>query len=426
MATIRKRTWTTKKGEARTSWIVDFTDTSGNRQRRQFDDHDEAQQFRIDINYQMRAGTFQPESGSVTVADAANIFLKYCERRMKHGERMTRQMFVTYAGHVHNYICPDAEIHLRNQRFRETVFFRYGIGRVKLESLTARVVCDFRDNLRDAGLAVASVRKILGTLKLILSYAVNRDLIAVNAAQTVKVISRRADDARRVAPPSKSAMRRLIAVAEGDFRVTLMFAAMTGVRASEQRALRWRHIDFFKGEVKIETRVDGYGEEDVTKTKAGMRAIPLGEDLVRELQALQMRSKWGSPDDLVFPNEKGRYLNHDNLAKRKFAPLFEKLAKLHAQDPATHPPAPPRFNWHALRHFAISCWIEAGLPIKAVQTFAGHSSVTVTMDRYGHLFRSDDHRTAMSSISRQFSVEEPTRSDEHLKKPRGKPKEPEP
>src|SRR5712671_2414180 len=43
------------------------------------------------------------------------------------------------------------------------------------------------------------------------------------------------------------------------------------------------------------------------------------------------------------------------------------------------------FTLHALRHFAVSCWIDASLPPKAVQTFAGPSSLQVTMDRYGHL-----------------------------------------
>src|SRR5580692_2267575 len=61
--------------------------------------------------------------------------------------------------------------------------------------------------------------------------------------------------------------------------------------------------------------------------------------------------------------------------------------------------APEEFNWHALRHFAISCWIDAGLPPKTVQTFAGHSSLQVTMDRYGHLFKSDDHKKAMDAIA---------------------------
>jgi integrase len=59
------------------------------------------------------------------------------------------------------------------------------------------------------------------------------------------------------------------------FRVKLAFASWTGVRAGELHALRWRHIDLTKGEVEIETRVDAYGDEDVTKTAAGMRTIPM-------------------------------------------------------------------------------------------------------------------------------------------------------
>jgi hypothetical protein len=34
-----------------------------------------------------------------------------------------------------------------------------------------------------------------------------------------------------------------------------------------------------------------------------------------------------------------------------------------------------------------------------VQTFAGHASLQVTMDRYGHRFPSNDHRKAMNQIA---------------------------
>jgi integrase len=73
--------------------------------------------------------------------------------------------------------------------------------------------------------------------------------------------------------------------------------------------------------------------------------------------------------------------------KRQFRPLFAACG------------AKP-FNWHGLRHFAVSLWIEARLAPKTVQTFAGHASLQVTMDRYGHLFPSDDHRKAMDQIAR--------------------------
>jgi len=90
------------------------------------------------------------------------------------------------------------------------------------------------------------------------------------------------------------------------------------------------------------------------------------------------------------------------MVKRKFRPLFERLAKFHAEIPDKHPAPPPVFNWHALRHFAISCWIAAGLSPKTVQTFAGHSTLQVTMDRYGHLFKSEDHQRAMDAIAKEL------------------------
>ena len=37
---------------------------------------------------------------------------------------------------------------------------------------------------------------------------------------------------------------------------------------------------------------------------------------------------------------------------------------------------------------------------KIVQTFAGRSSLQGTMDRYGHMFKSDDHRRAMDRIAK--------------------------
>jgi integrase len=43
-----------------------------------------------------------------------------------------------------------------------------------------------------------------------------------------------------------------------------------------------------------------------------------------------------------------------------------------------------------------------GLAPNTVQTFAGHSSLAVTMDRYGHLFKSDDHRRAMEKIASEL------------------------
>jgi len=119
-----------------------------------------------------------------------------------------------------------------------------------------------------------------------------------------------------------------------------------------------------------------------------VRTLPLSDQLIAMLKTWRLKSQFSKMDDLIFPNRNGRYVGHDNLIKRQFLPLFDEIKDV------------TRFNWHGLRHFAISCWIEAGLAAKTVQTFAGHASLQVAMDRYGHLFPSDDHRKAMDQIAR--------------------------
>lgn len=398
---IRKRSWKNADGTETTVWVADVADATGHRERRQFDSRKEADAFRIATEGQMRAGTFRGDAAKFTVKDAAVAFLDYCEGRRQRRERMTTKNYKVMEGHVYNYICPDPKRHEGKKRVARLKLFDGGIGGIKMSNLRTRVVTDFRDRLREAGVTVVTARKILSTLQQIVGNAVSLDWVAINVAKGVKVIGRRDESARKIVPPSKEAMRALLAVADQDFRVKLAFASSTGVRAGELHALRWHHIDFTRAEVRIETRVDSYGDEDVTKTVAGMRTIPLSQQLVLMLKEWKLRTKRKKAEDLVFPNKRGWYTSHDNMVKRKFLPLFDLVEEKHKNEGVNEPP-PERFNWHALRHFAVSCWIEADLKPKTVQTFAGHSSLQVTMDRYGHLFKSDDHNIAMDMIAKSL------------------------
>jgi integrase len=283
---------------------------------------------------------------------------------------MTRKWLAVYRGHVNNHIL-SAD---------------YGVGGWKLAQLTARAVAQFRDRMRSAKVSVPTTRKVLATLHSVFEFAISQDWIATNAAHGVKVIGPRGEGSKKITPPSKAQLRTLIEAAPDDFKLMLIFAASTGTRAGEQWAARWRDLDFEKCELRISRRVDAYGEVGAPKTVAGVRTVPLSGQLASMLKAHKIRSKFSKSEDLIFTNSHGHHIGHDNLVKRRFLPLFEatKIA---------------RFNWHGLRHFAVSTWIEAGLVPKTVQTFAGHASLQVTMDRYGHLFPNDDHRRAMDQIA---------------------------
>ena len=49
---------------------------------------------------------------------------------------------------------------------------------------------------------------------------------------------------------------------------------------------------------------------------------------------------------------------------------------------------------HECRHTFASLMIAAGVNAKALSTFMGHSSITITMDRYGHLMPGSENEAA--------------------------------
>ena len=140
---------------------------------------------------------------------------------------------------------------------------------------------------------------------------------------------------------------------------------------TKPRALRWRYTDLRAKMVEVRERVDKYQNVARPKSAAGYRTIPLGPRLVQDLRAYKL-GQGPTIDDLVFPGRDGTYLRHDVEMKAWFEPLREKIDA-------------PRLRWHDLRHYAVSCWIEAGLNPKVIQTRAGHASIQTTYDRYGHL-----------------------------------------
>lgn len=94
--------------------------------------------------------------------------------------------------------------------------------------------------------------------------------------------------------------------------------------------------------------------------------------------------------DLVFPNGAGKIENLGNIIRRGLIPAQIAGRAVAADGKAKYT------GMHALRHFYASWCINRtkdgglGLPPKNVQERLGHASITITLDRYGHLFKGDD------------------------------------
>jgi len=58
-----------------------------------------------------------------------------------------------------------------------------------------------------------------------------------------------------------------------------------------------------------------------------------------------------------------------------------------------------RFGIHCLRHHCASQWISQRTDLKRVQTWLGHSTIELTMDRYGHLMIDQAGDAAIASAA---------------------------
>jgi integrase len=158
MASIRKRAWCNKKGE-QTAWVADYFDQNGKRHIKTFDTKKAAAAWLIETQGEVKRGVHTPENASITVADAAEIWIE--KGKLEELERSTLRQ---YRNHV--------DLHIKPSR----------IGTEKLARLSTPAIEAFRDDLlkkRSRPMA----RKVLTSLKSILSEAQRRGLVAHNAAQ---------------------------------------------------------------------------------------------------------------------------------------------------------------------------------------------------------------------------------------------------
>jgi integrase len=368
---VRKRAWVTRRGETKEAWVVDYADQQGDRHIHTFARKKDADDYQATVKVDVRQGVHTAPSKSVTVAEAAQSWIKRIEAEGR--ERSTVQQ---YRQHVDLHIAPR-------------------IGRLKLAHLTPAKVEALRDDLL-ANLSRPMARKVLTSFKSLLKVAKHAHAAAgVSIGRSKR--ERKLEIGRDIPTPAE--IKRLIEAAKDTRRRTLLLtAALTGLRASELRGLRWTDVDLkTAGELHVRQRADRYNAIGQPKTDSSVRTIPLAPDVLSALKEWKLACPKGEAG-LVFPTAKGRIEHHVNML-RSLAPAMIDAGVV---DKAGE----PKYALHAFRHFFASWCInrkaDGGreLPAKVVQQLLGHSSIVMTLDVYGHLFPRGDDRAELAAAAR--------------------------
>ncbi len=159
------------------------------------------------------------------------------------------------------------------------------------------------------------------------------------------------------------------------YGLLVTFAAYSGLRAGEIGGLRVGRLDLLRGRVDVvEALKDTNGRSSFGPTKNhANRTVRLPRFLCDQLGA-HLADRPHAPADLVFTGPMGGPLQHRTFYRRHFRPAVAAAG------------LPAALRFHDLRHTAAALLIAQGAHPRAIMERLGHSSITITLNVYGHLF----------------------------------------
>ena len=266
------------------------------------------------------------------------------------------------------------------------------------------------------GMAPRGIRYLHGLLKQALKAAVKKGDLPRNPAEfatlpkanhAAEIVDDDDEDPERVGALDRAqADRFLKAAREEDWHTALWYVLLTtGLRPGEALALKWRHVDMEKREVKVRATLTRIGVRGwkltKPKTEKSRRTVPLPDVTVRELR------RWKAQQSLerlaagpmwrdhgfVFTNRHGGPLNLSNLARRCFRRVMERAGLggygPEVPDKPRGQPGPkrrrlfiPSHRMYALRHTFASLLLADGVPLWLVSQLMGHTNITTTANNY--------------------------------------------
>lgn len=317
--------------------------------------------------------------------------------QMKHGfycrskEIRVNEWFRTWIDEYKILRCKSQTIRLYQNTYER--YIQETIGRRKVTDIKLAVLQKIINSLHEKGYSRAVITSVQTIIKGMFLQALRDGIVISDPAKNLVLpkFQRTAKGQRRVM--TREETDTFLQYAEKSaYYDYYRLALCTGLRINEAFALQWDDIDWerkmigIKGTLVYET---GKGvRKDSTKTDAGFREIPMidaSEKLLKKLRKkhAEMRILLGPEwkereglEDLVLFNAFGSSLCDTNVRKD-----INRIVERINQDgiPFAH------ITPHTFRHTFATRGLEAGIPLKVMQTILGHSSLAMTADLYSHV-----------------------------------------
>jgi integrase len=224
----------------------------------------------------------------------------------------------------------------------------------------------------------STVNHAIKVLRMIFEDAKRDGILADNPADGVKAMKRTNGRSRRAFTPAE--IKRVLAVANSEWRSLILFGLYTGQRLGDLARLTWANIDLQLDELRL-----------VTSKTGRVQIIPMAPPLRRHIETLPAGDDPSQPLHPSAFNSVSKAQKVGTLS-RQFYELMVRaglaVAKKHRKSKDCNGRDGRRqmseICFHSLRHTATSFMKNAGISSAIVQDIIGHESAAISAN-YTHI-----------------------------------------
>jgi len=340
-----------RRSDRRKPWRVRYRDPMGRERSRSFARKADADRFLATVQADLIRGDWtDPRLSKITIQE-------WAERWLRTKSHLKPKTLAGYRSNLHAHVLP-------------------AFGRYQLRHVDRMAVEEWMADLQASGLGPSGVRQARQVLNSMLALAVGASYLAANPVDRVR-------NPRQPEPQmlflDADQVERLAGSIREPYGTLVYLLAYGGLRWGEAAALRRGRCDLVRSRIEVAESVsEAGGELHFGPTKNHRSRIVGIPGFLRDLLDTHLDQHVpDEPDALVFTSPQGAPLRNSNFRRQVWYTAVEQAG------------LPEGLRIHDLRHTCASLLIAAGANPKAVQAHLGHSSISVTMDRYTHLFPSD-------------------------------------
>ncbi len=345
-------------GRCQCSWeAFVYSKRDGKKIRKTFSTQAEARVWRQESSVAVRKMLMRAPT-AITVAEAADIWLQGARDgwiRNRSGDPYKPAAIRAYEAGLRVRVKP-------------------ALGSMRLSDVTRNDVQDLVDELVAEGWNASTVVVTIASLRVIYKRALVRGEVAVSPLVGLQMPAVRGGRSRIATPAECKALLDALPERDRPLWATAMYA---GLRRGELMALRIEDVDLDRGVINVRRGWDTL-EGEITPKSGRERNVPINSTLRSHLEPHLLSLPWS--EGLVFGVNDRSTFNGTPLLKR--AERHWEAANLR------------RITLHECRHTFASLMIAAGVNAKALSTYMGHATISITLDRYGHLMPGNEDEAA--------------------------------